>query len=224
MKVLFLGTGAADWEPSDNTGNSEYRRLSSLLIDGTLLIDPGPCVPEAIETFGVDVKKIKYVIYTHNHCDHFDADTLNYLTENGAQLITFEDNKKKQVGNYEVMPLIGNHSIFVQHYIISDGEKRLYYGLDSSWIMYDEVQAIKAKGIDFAVIDGTIGFVDDECCLFEHNNLRMVCEMKLPLEPYIKRFCISHMAKTLHTGHNELSCVMKEHGIEVAYDGWETEV
>ena len=37
MKALFLGTGAADWSGPDENG--EYRRLTSTLLDGTLLID-----------------------------------------------------------------------------------------------------------------------------------------------------------------------------------------
>ena len=43
MTVQFLGTGAADWKgvPESFPG---YRYFSSALIDGTLLIDPGPDV------------------------------------------------------------------------------------------------------------------------------------------------------------------------------------
>ena len=45
MKLLFLGTGAADWPPERPDGCEEFRRMSAALIDGTLLIDPGPQVP-----------------------------------------------------------------------------------------------------------------------------------------------------------------------------------
>ena len=37
MKLTFLGTGAADWAGPDERG--EYRRLTSTLLDGCLLID-----------------------------------------------------------------------------------------------------------------------------------------------------------------------------------------
>jgi len=41
------------------------------------------------------------------------------------------------------------------------------------------------------------------------------------LAPYVGRWFISHMARTLHTSHAELVQRMKPHGIDVAYDGCE---
>ena len=90
--------------------------------------------------------------------------------------------------------------------------------------VYDEVSAIKSNYIDLAVFDATIGDVSGDHRIFEHNNLNMVVEMKTSLEKYIKRVCISHMARTLHTSHAELSDRMKAHGIEVAFDGFETKI
>lgn len=67
-------------------------------------------MPESLNKFGVDVKKIHYVINTHTHSDHFNEATL-----------------------------------------------------DSAWIMYDEVEEIiKHSPIDFAVLDGTIGFIEGD--------------------------------------------------------------
>ena len=48
MKLLFLGTGAAGWPLQRPDGCEEFRRMSAALIDGTLLIDPGPQVPDAL--------------------------------------------------------------------------------------------------------------------------------------------------------------------------------
>ena len=90
--------------------------------------------------------------------------------------------------------------------------------------MYEEVEAIKKSGIDLAVLDATIGDVPGDYRIFEHNNLNMVVEMKTTLASYVKRWVISHMARTLHTSHAELSDRMKAHGIEVAFDGFETEI
>ena len=36
MKILFLGTGAADWPIKRPEGCGEFRRMSSALLDGTL--------------------------------------------------------------------------------------------------------------------------------------------------------------------------------------------
>ena len=51
----------------------------------------------------------------------------------------------------------------------------------------------------------------------------MVIEMKKTLSDYIDSFCISHMAYTLHTDHDSLVSDMSKYGIEVAFDGMETE-
>ncbi len=220
MKVLFLGTGARDWNPTRDYDNPEYRRNASVLIDDELLIDPGPCVPEALNKFNVDVKKIRYVINTHAHSDHFDEATLDFLTSNGAEFIKLSSGEVKKIGKYDIFPLKGNHKIPVNHFLISDSKSCIFYGLDSAWLMYDEVaEIIKHSPIDFAVLDGTIGFIEGDYRIFEHSSLNMVIMMKSTLEKYIKEFCISHMAKTLHTGHNELSAEMSKYGIEVAFDG-----
>jgi hypothetical protein len=109
-------------------------------------------------------------------------------------------------------------------FIIDDGEKKLFYGLDSAWLLYEEVQKIIEKKIDLAVLDATIGFVEGDYRIFEHCNLSMIIEMKKTLAPHVRRFAISHMARTLHTDHETLVRDMKPHGIEVAFDGLECEI
>ena len=68
------------------------------------------------------------------------------------------------------------------------------------------------------IFDATIGDTEGDYRIFEHNNLRMVEEMKLTLANCSRRFMISHMARTLHTDHITLAERMKRSGIEVAYD------
>ncbi len=220
MKIKFLGTGAADWRRDKYEGNM-YRRLSSSLIDGKLLIDPGPEVLDALKEFGIDISDIKYVLNTHRHPDHFNEGTLKMLEENGAVFADIEAGEEAEIEKYKISSFKANHGTCedAKHFIIDDGESRLFYGLDSAWLMYDEVQAIKEKGVDFAVIDATIGNVEGDYRIFEHNNLAMVKEMKKTLDAYIEHFCISHMARTLHDEHNVLLEEMKEFNIIVAYDG-----
>lgn len=223
MKITFLGTGAADWQKSDMKKLKFFRRNSSLLIDDTLLIDPGEYVPEALKTFKKNPDKIKYIICTHNHSDHFCEETVKSLKN--AEFFETSAGTTKKIGRYTVTALPANHAVSTVHFIISDGEKHLFYGLDGAWLTYEEVEGIKEKMIDFAVFDATVGNIPGDYRVFEHNNLAMVLEMKKSLEKHIKRFCISHLAKTLHkTSHNVLSRNMKKHGIEVAFDGYETEI
>ena len=226
MKILFLGTGAADWPKENNSIKNDYRRNSSVLIDNRLLIDPGPGVLNALEEFGIDKNEIKYIINTHKHGDHYDVETLKQLVMNGSQFINLEDNDTVQIESFTIQALKANHGTCENtvHFIISDGDKRFFYGLDGAWLLYDEFQAIKQKKVDFAVLDATIGNKDGDYRIFEHNNLFMVREMKKSLKKYIDRFCISHMAYTLHDDHKTLSDEMSTYGIEVAYDGMIVEI
>lgn len=224
MKLQFLGTGAADWDAALER-NSEYRRFSSVLIDDVLLIDPGPFVPEALETFSIDASKIKYVINTHRHSDHYNEKVLSDLVANGAEFIDFVDGETKMVGKYAIEAIAGNHgTIYCNHFFIDDGEKRLFYALDSSWLLISEIRAIQRKHVDLAVLDGTIGDAVGDYRIFEHCNLRMIEEMKSSIKQYIDRFVISHMARTLHTDHKTLVERMAKSGVEVAFDGMITHI
>ncbi len=224
MKITFLGTGAADWVFEKHKDIEGFRRYSSILIDDCLLVDPGPDVPNALETFGKSVESVRYIINTHKHRDHYNDATVAFLKD--ATFYPMQAGETQTIGKYTVIALRGNHSTVegAKHYIISDGEKRLFYGLDGAWLFYDEVAAIKAHGIDLAVFDGTIGDIHGDMRIFEHNNLNMVLEMKSTLAPFIKRFFITHMARTLHPSHAELAESMKKHDVEVAFDGCEIEI
>ncbi len=223
MKITFLGTGAADWQKEDLKKLKFFRRYSSLLIDDTLLIDPGEYVPEALKTFKKNPEKIRYIINTHDHSDHYCEETVAFLS--GAELFSFKAGETKKVGKYTITALPANHSVKTVHFVIYDGRKRLFYGLDGAWLTYEETEAIKEKFVDYAVFDATVGNVPGDYRIFEHNNLNMVIEMKKSLEKHIGRVCISHLAKTLHkTPHSVLARNMKKQGIEVAFDGYETEI
>lgn len=222
MKITFLGTGAADWNRQEHSSWPGFRRNASALIDDVLLIDPGPDVPDALTQFGKKKENIRYIINTHKHSDHYSPETLAFLSH--AVFTELKAGEECQVGPYKILALPANHATCegTVHFIISDGEKRLFYGLDGAWLLYEEYQALRESSVDLAVMDATIGFVDGDFRIFEHNDLSMVLEMKKTLDPWIRRWCISHMARTLHTSHEELVQKMTAHNIEVAYDGYET--
>ncbi len=221
MKITFLGTGAADWVLALHKDMEGFRRNASALIDDVLLIDPGPDVMNALEAFNKDASKIKYIINTHRHSDHYNEETIKSLT--GAEFVDFKDGDEKKLSNYTVKAFKSNHPTCNDpvHFIISDGEKNVFYGLDGAWLTYKEVAAIKENNIDYAILDATVGDIKGDFRIFEHNNLNMVKEMTYTLNPDVKQFCISHMARTLHNSHEELVKNMQEFGVEVAYDGME---
>ena len=222
MKLTFLGTGAADWCLALHKGVDGFRRNCSTLIDDVLLVDPGPDVPDALAEFGKDKNAIKYIINTHKHPDHYNEDTLKYLS--GAEFVELCDGETKHIGKYTVTAFRANHSTETVHFMIFDGEKRIFYGLDGGWLMFEEIEAIKENGVDLMLFDATVGDIPGDYRIFEHNNLSMIREMKSSLDSYMKRVIITHMARTLHTSHGELCENMAKSGVEVAYDGFETEV
>jgi ribonuclease BN (tRNA processing enzyme) len=81
MRLLFVGTGAADW-PMEYSGDlsaaarGEVRGCASLLVDGRVLVDCGPTVPAALRMLGVPLAQIEDVLVTHSHGDHFDVSAL----------------------------------------------------------------------------------------------------------------------------------------------------
>lgn len=98
MEILFLGTGAATASPlpfcrcaacssARKLGGKDFRRRSSVLIDGEILIDLGPDVMTAADAFGADISAVGCLVQTHAHSDHFDAGHMitriaEYATEN----------------------------------------------------------------------------------------------------------------------------------------------
>lgn len=84
MEILFLGTGAATASPlpfcncetcraAREAGGKDFRRRSSVLIDGKILIDLGPDCVAAAHAFGADISRTECLLQTHAHSDHFDA-------------------------------------------------------------------------------------------------------------------------------------------------------
>lgn len=226
MKIQFLGTGAADWGANDKDSKGLNRFFSSALIDGRLLIDPGPHIFLSSEKHGIDLSGVKYIINTHPHGDHLNEDVLDKLEDSGAEFFDMEAGETEEFGGYKVTAYFANHSTCEssKHFIIEKDSKRLFYGLDSAWLMYDEVKAIKENGVDMAVLDATIGDVPGDYRIFEHNNLDMLRIMRETLKPFVKRFVISHMARTLHEEHHILQEKMLKDGFETAFDGWKTEI
>jgi len=224
MKIQFLGTGAADWKavPENYPG---YRYFSSALVDGELLIDPGPDVFLSAKRYGVGLEGVTHVINTHRHQDHFSEETLGKLLDSGAEFVPFAAGETKTVSRYRISAFAANHGTVsgAVHFLIDDGDKRLYYALDGAWLLYDEYQALK-EGADLLVLDATIGDVPGDYRIFEHNNLNMVREIRETLKPYVGKFIVSHMALTLHGTHRELEEALAPGGILAARDGLVVEI
>ncbi len=94
MELLFLGTGAADWNISKRVEGEFFRRFSSALVDGALLIDPGPHIFDFAEKNGTPelFRKVRSVAVTHSHGDHLNAGSVMRLAaETDGELTVYCD-------------------------------------------------------------------------------------------------------------------------------------
>ena len=145
------------------------------------------------------------------------------------------------IGGYEIHSLRSNHQTedkneLTRLYLIRDARgsdetgRTLYYGCDSAWIPTESWNVIKDKPVNAMVLELTCGTTaPNDWRIFEHNTLEM---LELMLKTFRKygyfakdvKYYTSHMARTLHTGHEELAKTLKPLGVTPAYDGMVIEI
>lgn len=99
MDVLLLGTGASDGVPNawctcptctEARMSGAIRTNASALVDGRLLIDPGPEAPRQAQRAGLALTGVRTVLVTHAHDDHLDPSFLmhrGWVSEQPLQVI-----------------------------------------------------------------------------------------------------------------------------------------
>ena len=243
MKIRFLGTGAADWNGRDERG--EYRRLTSTLIDGRLLIDCTSTVKDLIPNGSA----IEHILITHSHGDHFDpemiaslAPAVLYAHESwageinipGIEVVPAAIGEWMNAGGYEIMALPSNHSTSRPHeqtvnYLLKKDGQTFLYATDGAWLPNRSLHLMKGMQLSGMAIDATIGDGHDgDYRIFEHNSIPMirimVDTMKKTglLKPEAKVY-LTHMARTLHGTQKEIEAGVDERFV-VCFDGMEAEV
>lgn len=86
MKITMLGTGALQYPLGfcgcDNCNaarvhkGKSIRKSASILINDDLIIDLSPDTPSAMNMYNKDMNKVKYLLQTHSHYDHYDPGLL----------------------------------------------------------------------------------------------------------------------------------------------------
>jgi len=222
MKIHFLGTGAADWKPDQADTSGSFRRFSSILVDDTLLVDPGPCIPEFVRSYNLPalIPGITDIINTHPHSDHLCQSTVDLI---GRPLHSCNAWETLETDNHIITAYPAHHGTVKSavHFVIenkTDG-KRFFYGCDGAWLYYDTAKALSEQYFDLMIFDCTIGEIAGDYRIFEHNNIAMVAEMKAFFEKKnCSRFMVSHLARTLHPDRQETEEIFRRYGIETAYD------
>lgn len=156
-KFLFLGTGAADWNPDDYPKEKKiltlgkYRGLSSMLYNNSILIDCGPTIPLAIKMYGININNISNILITHSHSDHFNIDSIRSIQSKRINknriklwvhesLLNFYKNLAEETGcEVRTIKCFKNFSINdldvlpveANHYVAKTGEQCLHFILRS---------------------------------------------------------------------------------------------
>ena len=169
LAVRFLGTGGADWKGPDDRG--EHRRLTSLLVEQTFLIDftatARDMLPEGLRP--------EIIFYTHSHRDHYQPkDALEagvrqvFVNESILQKVkddfeaaaaqlgcpapiisSLSHGASTRVGDVVVTALPSNHFVSpteqTQMYLLEKGGVRLLYATDTGGL---PAHAARIAGID----------------------------------------------------------------------------
>lgn len=146
MKITMLGTAAFGYpltfcncdncrEARKYKGKS-IRKRASMLINDDLLIDLGPDCQSGMMMYDKDMGKVKYLLQTHIHLDHFDELLLNsrmpYIAMSGHEKLeiyahpTCLEIMSERVARYEKADLIsveGKEKLNVDSHKINAGEK-----------------------------------------------------------------------------------------------------
>lgn len=209
MKFEFLGTGAADFKIETDHDDLGFRRFSSMLVDDTFLIDPGPHIFDYVETFKKPdlFRNVKAVIVTHSHGDHLNAGTVARLAEIAPECVFAGGAASMNILNaagvsvpftalqpfteytfagYTVTPLPANHDTGIPgetafHYsIVTPEGKKFFYGADGAWFLAPTFNYMCVQNYDAMVLELTLGETAYDYRMFTHNSLSMLRVM-LPI-------------------------------------------
>jgi phosphoribosyl 1,2-cyclic phosphate phosphodiesterase len=216
LELLFLGTGAANWPAnrypplSQKLARGEWRGMSSMVVNGHILIDCGPTVLEAMKRYQVNPAGITDILLTHTHSDHLHPGNIltvaNSRDENLGPLrfwgnpqalklvpdsvriekrpVTVE--QPFQIDGLEVTGLESNHHVDGTNetcliYLIESPEKCFLYATDAGWLLNRTWIYLRKKRLDSIIWDATMGEVTGDPRIFGHNDLVMIRHMNATL-------------------------------------------
>ena len=142
--------------------------------------------------------------------------------------------KTEQVGEYEIRPCYANHGDLPEgeiplNYIVKQGERSFFYGSDSGWLMYETYKKIKKAKPNAMIFECTTGYAPGDERIFGHTNIAMIGIM---MESIVAqkataedcKYYATHMARTLHTTHEDTAERLAPFGVTPAYDGLKIEI
>ena len=209
MEMLFLGTGAADWDWSLPLKQG-VRGSTCTLLDGHIMLDAGPTVPYRMAQAGLNPADITDIVITHSHTDHFNVKSIEQIANapdrkeklrlfgskeifNDIETLPIEGKCLEygvdlQIAEYKFTPLPANHDLGsfekkAYHYLIEkpNGEL-LLYALDGGWLAGRIREVLKGRHLDLIVWDATSGTSRYNWRFGCHNDLYMIQYMSKGFE------------------------------------------
>ncbi len=216
MELFFLGTGAADWPRrypplKKKLARGEVRGMSSMLVNGHILIDCGPTVLDVMKRYQANPAEITDLLLTHTHADHFHPDSILAIADSrdaelgplrfwgdpeALKLMPDSDRIEKRpveigktfkVHGFEMTGLEANHRVAASKekcliYFIEGALKSVLYATDTSWLLTDTWQYLQGKKLDALIWDATVGESKGDPRIFSHNDLTMIRHMNQTLK------------------------------------------
>ena len=198
MDVLILGTGSADGWPNpfcecESCAWAQFgdriRTPTSVLINSDLLIDSGPEAPRQALRAGTNLARVRTVLISHVHTDHFDPaflmhrswvtdepltlvgpgpviDECEHWLKPGQSSVTLRSVTAGDVidiNGYRVTVLPARHPALGESvlYSIDDGHARVLYACDTGKWADGLVQQLEGVGLDLVIMEQTFGNRED---------------------------------------------------------------
>jgi adenosylcobinamide kinase / adenosylcobinamide-phosphate guanylyltransferase len=193
MEVQLLGTSAADGWPNpfcscDSCQTVRTRGIvrgqTSVLVDGTVLLDCGPETPGAASRAGRDLVGVRHVLLTHSHPDHAAPAVLLWRSWAGrrepldvigpadavalfrdwvgaddvVQLQPVRPGDTVTVGSYAVRVLAADHEVETVAYDVTgpDGS-RLLYATDTGPLPQQTLEDVAGRAYQLVLLEETFG-------------------------------------------------------------------
>ena len=191
MDVVVLGSGSADGWPnpfcacaSCTTERSagRVRGQTSVLVDGTLLLDCGPETPRAAERAGVNLTRLRHVLVTHAHPDHCSPAFLLFRSWIGedpldvlgppevleqarmwvapgspVRFVPVSPGDRFSLGRYDVRVVAACHGAGSVLYDVGTTGARLLYATDTGPLPAASVEAVSDAAFDLVLLEETFG-------------------------------------------------------------------
>lgn len=215
VDLLFLGTGAANWPRrypplQKKLSRGEVRGMSSMLVNGQLLIDCGPTVLDVMKRYAVNPAGVSDILMTHTHSDHLHPGSIQTIAnardgelgalrfwgdpEALAQVPDSDRIEKRPVGieqpfsidEFTITGLASNHYVEDSKetcliYLLETAETSLLYATDAGWLLARTWNYLVKKQLDAVIWDATMGEGTGDPRIFGHNDLTMIRHMNQTL-------------------------------------------